>query len=128
MLVIRVPQRRGVVDERSRGPLGQVGRRAEPCLEAFDLLTGGMGRLGASIPASIVSLARAVAVGTSPRALGEPEARQVAPGRVRRSLHRALAFAFLADGHASLVDVGGGPHGEGPGPRPPRPGGPRRMG
>lgn len=128
MLVIRVPQRRGVVDERSRGPLGQVGRRAEPCLEAFDLLTGGMGRLGASIPAPIVRLARAIAARTGPRALDEPEAPQVASGRIGRSLHRALALTFLADGHAGLVDFGGGPHGEGPGPRPPRPGGPRRMG
>lgn len=82
---------------------------------------GGMGRLGASIPAPVVRLARAVTAGTGPRALGKPEARQVAPGRVGRSLHRALAPAFLADVHAGLVDFGGGPHGEGPGPRPPRP-------
>lgn len=38
MLMIRVPQRRGVIDEGGRGPLGQIRRRAEPCLDAFDLL------------------------------------------------------------------------------------------
>jgi len=38
MLVIRVSQQRAVGNDGRQGPFRQIGRGAEPCLEALDLL------------------------------------------------------------------------------------------